>query len=194
MHFTSASVCAALILAASAAPAQLPTHKSAKGGVVELSGSRVQERSAFELSDISKPFEDVSDFLTGNTDKEDNEKRAPIDWDDVKKPFESVGDAITGNTEKNADKRSPIDWDDVKKPFESVGDAITGNTESKKEKRAPFGWDDVKTGFENVGNFLTGNSNKDDGNEKRDLPVGSLIKSNPLYDTDVEDLVEGSDK
>ncbi|KAL1635112.1 hypothetical protein SLS56_001864 [Neofusicoccum ribis] len=164
MHFTSASVCAALILAASAAPAQLPTHKSAKGGVVELSGSRVQERSAFELSDISKPFEDVSDFLTGNTDKEDNEKRAPVDWDDFKKPFESVGNAITGNTE------------------------------SKKEKRAPFGWDDVKTGFENVGNFLTGNSNKDDGNEKRDVPVGSLIKSNPLYDTDVEDLVEGSDK
>lgn len=72
------------------------------------------------------------------------------------------------------------------KPFEKVGDAITGN--DKNEKRSPITWDEFKKPFETAGNWVTGNSDK---NEKRD--VDSLIKGSPIYDTDVEDIVEGDD-
>lgn len=128
MRVSSATALAALVIAANAAPAELPTHKTSKAGVVELTGSRVQERSPFDWSEISKPFEKVGNFLTGKTDESSNEKRSPIDWDDVKAPFESVGNAITGNTEKNEKREAaPWGWEEFKAPFVKVGDAITGN-------------------------------------------------------------------
>ncbi|KAK0654017.1 hypothetical protein DIS24_g5476 [Lasiodiplodia hormozganensis] len=129
MRVSSATALAALVLAANAAPAELPTHKTSKAGVVELTGSRVQERSPFDWSDVAKPFQKVGNFLTGKTDESSNEKRSPIDWDDVKRPFESVGDAITGNTEKNEKREaSPFEWSDMATPFVKAGDFVTGNT------------------------------------------------------------------